>query len=295
MDKNDLNKLREIVGYDNVSDDECELIAYGIDADLLVEVKPVAVVRPGSAEEVSELIKFANQREIPITFWGGGTNVVGAHTSKKAILLDLTRLNKILEIDEESMTVTTQAGITWGKLVFELEKEGWTTGPFLHSGTAASVGGSVALCGNAITAAKYGLVGNQVVGLQVVLPNGKILRTGSGANPRAKNFYRYAWASDLTGLFIGSHGIFGVITEVTLKLYPLPEEKGFAGYVFKNLDSGTRALYEIQKRRIPITAAYLKLGINDPSYKPEESILSPISVEGTKEGKRQIRENKTDM
>jgi len=280
--RDDLGGLGKIVGNENISNDECELVAYGIDADLLVEVKPIAVVRPGNVEEVSKLVKFANQKEIPITCWGGGTSVVGAHTPEKAILLDMTRMNKVVEIDEGSLTVTTQAGITWGQLMFELEEKGWTTGPFLHSGLAASVGGSVVLCGNAITAAKYGLVGNQVVGLQVVLPNGKILRTGSGANPSTKNFYRYAWASDLTGLFIGSHGIFGIITEVTLKLYPLPQEKGFSGYVFGSLDSTTKALYEIQKQRISINAAYFKLGINDPSYKPEEAVLSPIAVEGTK-------------
>lgn len=277
--------LKRIVGSENVSDDDYEIICYSRDASADIPRMPFIIVRPRTTEQVLSIIRVANRTRTPVMPWGGASNVVGC-IIEGAMILDLTSMNKIVEIDEEAFTVTAQAGITWQELLYELSKEGWTTGPYLHSAPSATVGGSVVLCANGATSAKYGLVGDQVVGLQVVLPSGDILRTGSGANPTARKFIRYCYGSDLTGLFIGSHGLLGVVTEVTLKIYPLPETKAYYGYTFDSVEDASKAMYQIQKRHVPIESMYLETHESLKYFHPDvkaPAALIPIVVEGTEQ------------
>jgi len=220
--------------------------------------------------------------KIPVTPLGGRSNAVGAHPTG-AIVLDMTNVNKLVEIDEESLTVTAQAGMTWGDLLNELRKRRWTTGFIIHSFKTATLGGSVALCANGINEAKYGLVGEQVVGLEVVLPNGDIVGTGSGANTVAKKFTRYCYGSDLTGLFIGSHGILGVITEVTLKIYPFPDTMAFYGYTYESVEAAAEAMYQMQRGRVPVESIYIctEETLMPPIKAP--AALLPIILAGTNE------------
>jgi len=273
--------VEKIVGCENISDDDFELICYSKGCNPDAPLHPLMIVRPRTAEEISNILSIANRMKIPVACWSGATNVVGA-IAGRTILLDMTAMDKILEIDDENLTVTVQAGITWGKLITELELKGWTTGPCPQDGLASTVGGGVALCNNAVWSGKYGLVGEQIVGLQVVLPTGEILQTGSAANPNSKKFYRYGWASDLTGLFIGSHGILGVITEVTLKIYPLPEVKDSCGFGFESLESAIYALHKIQKERIPIDYAGIALKEHNPQFEFPATLI-PVIVSGAKE------------
>jgi len=275
------NAIEGIVGSEDISDDEFELVCYSKGANADVPQYPLMIVRPRTAEEISSILVLANHTKTPVACWSGATNAVGA-IAGRTILLDMTAMDKILEIDDENLTVTVQAGITWGELLTKLERQGWTTGPCPQDGLASTVGGGVALSNNAVWSGKYGLVGEQIVGLQVVLPSGEILRTGAGANPNSRNFYRYGWASDLTGLFIGSHGILGVITEVTLKMYPLPETRGSCGFGFDSLDSAISALNRIQKRRIPLEYAGIALKEHNPQFEFPATLV-PIIVSGTTE------------
>jgi glycolate oxidase len=273
--------IEKIVGSENVSNDDFELTCYSKGCNPDVPQYPLMIVRPRTVEEISSILVLANRVKVPVACWSGATNAVGA-IAGGTILLDMTSMNKIVEIDDENLTVSVQAGITWGELLTQLERKGWTTGPCPQDGLASTVGGGVALSNNAVWSGKYGLVGEQIVGLQVVIPTGEILQTGSAANPNSKKFYRYAWASDLTGLFIGSHGILGVITEVTLKMYPLPEVKESCGFGFESLESAIRALHEIQKTRIPIEYAGIALKEHNPQFEFPATLV-PIIVSGAKE------------
>lgn len=219
----------------------------------LEAVPPALVVRPGSIEEVQEIIRLANRTKTPIYVRGGGTSGSGTRGTKirSSILIDMTRLDNVVEIDEESLTVTAQAGITWGKLNAELEKRGWrlgVKGPY--SGYAAAIGGGVAYNSVAYASTRYGLIAEEVMSLKVVLPNGDILVTGTAVNPNAKRYYRYAIGPDLAGLFIGSLGTLGIIVEVTLRMYPKAEYSAYGAYAFRDYENAHACYYDWIKYQV---------------------------------------------
>lgn len=276
--------LENIVGPDNVSDDKLELICYSRGWTADIPRVPQIIVKPQTVEQVSNILRTANRMKVSVVLLGGQSNLIGH--PEGVLCLDLIEMNKMIEIDEGSLTGTAEAGMTWEEFLYHLSKKGWTTGPHLHSAPTATLGGSVALCANGGTSAKYGLVGHQVVGLEVVLPNGDIMQTGSGANPKAKNFVRYGYGSDLTGLFIGSHGILGVITKVTLRIYPAPEAQEIQAYSFNSLEAACKAVHEIQKKGIPIESAYIMTGIYLSFTYPDikaPAAIAPIVITGTNE------------
>lgn len=277
-------ELVRIVGADRVSDDPLELECYSRPwASPTIPKLPSIIVRPTNVEQVSAIVRSANRLRAPVTAFGGMSNCVGTWP-EGTIAVDMLDLNKTIDIDEESMTVTAQAGKVWGELLYEIGKKGWTTGFQMHSWKTATLGGSIALCANAATGAGFGLIGEQVLAVEVVLPNGGIIRTGSWANPSAKKFQRYCYGSDLTGLFIGSHGIFGIITGAAFKMYPLPEARAYYGYLFDTIEQAAQAEYELQRRKIPIESMYMRgprevLQSLDPSF-DGDAALQPIVVFG---------------
>jgi len=284
--------LEKIVGFKNVSDDDFEIEAYSRSWSCpTIPRRPIIIVRPNNKEQIIEVVHLANRTKIPIVPLGGKSNCCDAW-SKNAIAIDMTSMNKLIEVNEESLTVTAEAGMHHGELFYKLAKRGWTPGFRIHSLGTATLGGSIALCANGATSAKYGLLGEQVICLQVILPNGDVINTGSSANPQAKKFQRYCYGSDLTGLFIGSNGIFGIITEVTLKIYPLPETFNYYGYQFETMEAAARTVYEIQKRSfphggLPVESMYLTLGKESlemrkpPIY--AEGIIFPLVLAGRRD------------
>jgi len=279
--------LIQIVGSENVSDDDFEILCYSRSAECpSVSMEPIIVVKPRTVKDVSEIVRYANRKRIPVTPVGGKSNVIDAWP-RGTIAVDMASLNKLIEIDEMSMTVSAQAGMTWGNLYYELAKTGWTVGFKPHSWKTAALGGSVALCANQINGARYGLIGDQVVALEVVLPSGDIIRTGTGANTAAKKFQRYCYGADLTGLFIGSNGIFGIITEVTFKIYPTPEAYSYYGYEYETVEKAAETVYYLQRSSIPIESMYLLFGKDGlekmtPSIHAE-AIIFPLVLAGTKD------------
>lgn len=277
--------LIRIVGSENVSDDDFEIVCYSRTAECpSTSMEPIIVVKPRTVKNVSEIVRYANRRRIPVTPVGGKSNVVDAWP-RGTIALDMTFLNKLIEIDDTSMTVSAQAGMTWGNLYYELAKTVWTVGFKPHSWKTATLGGSIALCANQINGARYGLIGDQVVALQVVLPSGDVVRTGTGANPAAKKFQRYCYGADLTGLFIGSNGIFGIITEATFKIYPTPEAYSYYGYEYETVEKAAETMYCLQKSGIPVESMYLLCGkeglkrMTPPIH--AEAIIFPLVLAGT--------------
>ncbi|MCR8455794.1 MAG: FAD-dependent oxidoreductase [Crenarchaeota archaeon] len=171
MIQNLVQELAKIVGSDFVTDDYWVRRSYSMDSsmfELLDAKSPAIVVRPGSIEELQEIVRLANKTKTPIYVRGGGTACAGTRGTRmhESILIDTTRMDKIVEIDEESLTVTAEAGVTWGRLNAELEKKGWrlgVKGPY--SGYAACVGGSVAYNAVAYASTRYGLIAEEVISL----------------------------------------------------------------------------------------------------------------------------------
>ena len=196
-------------------------------------VSPDAVVYPQSRDEVKEILRFANEHRVPIVPFGQGSSLE-AHTLPihGGISLDLARMNHILEIRPEDFIARVQPGLTHGTLNAALADHR------LHfpvdPGWDASLGGMAGTNASGTNAVKYGVMRDQVLGLEVVLADGTVMRTGGMAMKSSAGY-------DLTGLFVGSEGTLGVFTELILRLYPLPERIVAARAVFPDIEAAGRA------------------------------------------------------
>jgi glycolate oxidase len=183
--------------------------AYGVRPQPAAEV---VVVKPGSTEEVAEVLKVANKHKVPVYVRGGGTGLVGgAIPTKPGVVVTLERMDRVV-IDSENMVAEAEAGATLGKLIEEAEKHNFMF-PAHPGDEGASIGGLIACNAGGSRAVKTGVMRNYVLGLEVVLPTGEVLKLGAKT---IKNNFGY----NLAHLFIGSEGILGVITRAYLRLYP---------------------------------------------------------------------------
>jgi FAD/FMN-containing dehydrogenase len=182
------------------------------------------IVRPISSEEISAIVQIANKFKIPMVPRGGGADLVGGSVTQGGILLDLTRMNNILQVNVDDFYCEVEAGITWGTLISKLHEKGLTTGVLgPGSGFSATIGGGLSNSTAGFGSTKYGVVPDICLGVEVVLPNpqGTIIRTGAAANKYAEPFCRYGVAPDFTGLFMGDVGTMGIKTKAFLKLFPI--------------------------------------------------------------------------
>ncbi|MHA2323186.1 MAG: FAD-binding oxidoreductase, partial [Candidatus Thorarchaeota archaeon] len=220
LDRAIYTSLENIVGTDFISDAQHVRWTYSKDFGIFPRHLPDIVIKPRTTPEIQAILQIANSEKIPIYIRGAGISYAGGVVpSAGGILLDLTRMNKILHIDRKSDSCTVECCAVIGMLMQELEKEGYIL--------VATVGGFLATSGvGSWGSALYGSIADLVLGLKVVLPNGDVVVTGSaGANLNANGqFTRYAGMPDLTGLFIGSEGTMGVITEIAFRIVPLPEK-----------------------------------------------------------------------
>jgi FAD/FMN-containing dehydrogenase len=233
--------------------------AYSMDSSPVPGYIPDAVIRPSTTDEVSEIMKLANKHKTPIYPRGAAASLVlmGVPLQPGGVSLDLTRMNKILEIDEDSMCVTVQAGITWGELEYELKKKGWYTGMVGPGpGLSTTIGGAISVASVYYGSAKYGTACDILLGLEVVLPTGEIIRTGSAALETAKRHTRYGIGLDSTGIFCGDQGIMGVKTEATLKLYPAPKATGFFVFGYEDGDNLLKAVHEMAALHVASDIGY---------------------------------------
>lgn len=245
------------MGKENVSSEQFVLISYSEDASPFEGKEPQVVVRPHSTEEVSELLEFASKNRIPVIGVGARSSINGAPIPRvdNVMMIDLTGMKDILSIDEDVMTVTVQAGITWSGLIHQLKERGYKLGfrgPY--GGNAGTVGGSISANSIGCGASAHGGACDGVVGIEVVLSSGEILRTGSnwknGSNKRKESFARYCTFNDLSGMFLGDHGTLGIKTAATLKIYPLPKGEAFSDFGFSNIEQATKAFHEIQQSHL---------------------------------------------
>jgi FAD/FMN-containing dehydrogenase len=249
--------LEEIVGPENVTDKEFELAAYARDWSYEGPLRPDIIVVPGSTEEVSGIMKLANRTKTPVCIRGGGTTTTGMSLPREGgIVIDLNRMDRIGEIDEDAMVITMQAGATVFKLIKIIEQKGWKIPLKPKFGSGVSVAGWASFNGVGAGGAIYGRVTDILVGLEVVLPTGEIVKTGSLSFKGAKQFCRYQGTGpDLTGLFLNTFGTMGVMTEITFRVYRKPETEGFIGYGFDTAEDAQEGI------RL-LTEANISYGIN---------------------------------
>ncbi|MHA1379765.1 MAG: FAD-binding oxidoreductase [Candidatus Helarchaeota archaeon] len=218
-------KLKKIVGND-VTDNVYIRYTYSKTGDSIYQELPDYVIRPKTSEEISEILQLANEERIPVVPRGGGAGLfAGAVPHYKGIVLDMTSMNNIIDINIEDQVVTTECGITWAALNAKLMEKGFYTGCMgPGSGMSAVIGGG--LSHNSVGGgggAKYGSCCKHAVGLEVVLPQGDIINTGSLCSKYVKEpFSRYGFGPDFSGLFLGDNGIYGIKTKATLRIYPKP-------------------------------------------------------------------------
>lgn len=213
-------------------------------------VTPAAVVRPTSTEEVAAVVRRCDERGIPVVPYGAGTGVCGgAAAMEGAVTLDLKSLDAILDLDEESGTVTVQPGLICQALEDHLRHRGWTLGHHPSSAHCSSVGGLLAVRSAGQASTGLGKLEDMVLGLEAVLADGTVFRAkavpGTAAGP------------DLARLFIGGEGTTGIITEAILRILPAPEVALDRGYLFPDLEAGVRGLRALMRTGLPPTVVRL--------------------------------------
>ena len=244
-----LKELEKIVGAEHVSADLEDRIAYSRDqiSPFVGTGLPDYVLRPGSVEEIQAMVRFAKENKVQITPYCWGTNVGGLTLAPGGILLDLRRLNKLIEINENTMTATIEPAVTFGVLRKEAKKKGLDIISIMGPYTGTIIGNYLA-ANIKLHAARYGL--DPVLSLEVVLPSGELLRTGSAAFPgheKMNPYFRCAYGPDITGLFRGSMGSFGIITKATVSLYPAGEVRESIHASFTAIEPALKAMQQIQK------------------------------------------------
>ena len=211
-----IRALREIVPGEGVIAAEDELRAYECDGLSAYRALPLAVVLPSTTAEVSDILRFCDREDIHVVPRGAGTSLSGgALPVTDGIVLGLGKFNKILDIDFENRTVTAQPGVTNLGITHAVQHEDFYYAPDPSSQIACSIGGNIAENSGGVHCLKYGLTTNNVLGLEMVLPNGDVVRLG-GKHLDSEGY-------DLLGLMTGSEGLLGVVTEVTVRILKKPE------------------------------------------------------------------------
>ncbi len=238
-----VSALAGVVG-DRLTRVASELEQHGRGETHFPPAPPDVVVYPETTEEVSAIVSLCSERDVPIIPYGAGSSLEG-HVSavQGGVSLDLTRMNRILRVSVEDLDVTVQAGVTRKQLVQALAGSGATF--FVDPGADATIGGMVATGASGTTSVRYGTMRENTMALTVVLADGSIIHTGSRARKSSAGY-------DLTRLFLGSEGTLGVITEVTLRLHPVPDAIAAATCSFATVDDAVDAVVALLQSGVPL-------------------------------------------
>ncbi len=254
-DLNIIGELEQIVGKSYCRTDQEARLTHSFDATPLFQSWPHAIVYPQNTEQVQAIMKIAHAEKVPVISRGSGTNL-GASTVpvQGGIVMVFTRMNKILEIDRNNLTATVQPGVITKQLHNAVETYSLFYPPDPGSMAISTIGGNIAQGAGGLRGLKYGTTTDYVLGLEAVLANGEVIRTGGKLT---KNVSGY----DVTRMLVGSEGTLAIITEATLKLLPKPAfQKTMAAY-FSDLDTAAEAVSAIIAARIiPCTLEFMDHG-----------------------------------
>ncbi len=285
-----LSQLMDAVGRENVSTRESDRLVNAVDVFWIPrlwadrgEIPAMAdsIVRPANAQEVSKVLAIANYYKIPVTTWGGGSGSQGgALPVTGGIILDTKRMNRVLDYNEESMTVTVETGMNFMQLEYYANEHGHSLMHYPSSLTCGTVGGFIAHNGIGVLSTKYGKIDDMCLSMEIVLANGDIIHT----LPVPK----HSSGPDLAAFFLGSEGTLGVVTKATFKLFAMPEVRKFRAFLFKDLAAGIAVGRDILKKIKPSimrlydqaeTASIIKkiLGVS------KDGVFMNLAVEGIAE------------
>jgi glycolate oxidase len=232
------DELRRLLGEEVVADDPETLAAHSGDKWFAAE-SPEIVVFAGSTTDVSALLQFASREKVPVTARGAGYGYVGGCTPiRKGIALSLMRMNRIKEIHFADAVAIVEPGVITSDLKAAVRAKKLFYPPDPASMKDCTIGGNVATNAGGPRCLKYGVTGNYVIGLEVVLANGEVLRTGGSVHKNKTGF-------NLIGLFVGSEGLLGVVTEITLRLLPLPPARATLSAAFATMSHAAEAVQEV--------------------------------------------------
>lgn len=232
------SELRQLLGNEAVADDVATLSAHSGDKWFAAEA-PEVVVFASSTSEVSKLLQFASSQKIPVTARGAGYGYVGGCVpARRGIALSLMRMNRITEVDFADAVAIVEPGVITADLKAAARAQKLFYPPDPASMKDCSIGGNIATNAGGPRCLKYGVTRNYVIGLEVVLANGEVLKTGGRVHKNKTGF-------DLIGLFVGSEGMLGVVTEITLRLLPLPPARATLSAAFATLAQAAASVQEI--------------------------------------------------
>jgi glycolate oxidase len=246
-----IDKLTLIVGADNITTSMQDMICYGYDATQM-EFLPDAVVHPANTEEVSEILKLANRERFPVFPRGAGSGFTGGSLPKSGgVVLVTTRMNRILRIDTENLIAEVEPGVVTEQFQQAVENVGLFYPPDPASLKFSTLGGNVAENAGGPRCIKYGVTRDFVMGLELVLPTGEIIRTGGET-------YKGVVGYDMTRLLCGSEGTLGVITKIIFKILPFPDAKKTMLTIFDSIDGAAKAVSTIIGNKIiPATLEFM--------------------------------------
>jgi glycolate oxidase len=237
-----LHDLKKLLGREGVLHEPEDLMLYEYDGSVET-ARPNCVVFPRTAGDVVEIVRLANRYQMPLVGRGAGTGLSGGAIARQGgIITSFARMDRILEIDAENQRARVQPGVVNSDLSVATEHLGLHFAPDPSSQKACTIGGNVSENSGGPHTLAYGVTTNHVLALEVVLPSGELLRLGNSALD--------APGYDLTGLFVGSEGTFGLMTEITVKLTRLPEATKTLLAVYDSVDDATETVVEITARGI---------------------------------------------
>ena len=249
-----INDLKKTLPSENILLKPEERYAYAFDASSVPEIKkiPDAVVFVENKEEVQKIVQIANKYSLPIVCRGAGTNTVGACIAEHGgIVLNFSKMNKILEINPDNMTARVEPGVVVGVLQKEVEKYGLYYPPDPSNLAVSTIGGSIAQNSAGARSFKYGVTKDYVIELTLVTAKGEIIKTGSNTIKNAAGY-------NLTSLFVGSEGTLAIVVEAALKLIVKPQSSRMVLAYFNSLQDTTKAVKSIIEHKIlPATLDFM--------------------------------------
>lgn len=245
-------QLEAVLGPGGVKDDPQSLVTHSYDGTPMQQALPDAVVYPASTEQVSGIMKVLHEHKIPLVSRGSGTNLCGGTVPVEGgVVMVMHRMNRILEVDLENLTATVQPGVITKDFAAHVESFGLFYPPDPGSMAISTLGGNIAENSGGLRGLKYGTTKDYVLGLEAVLADGRIIRTGGKLMKDVAGY-------DLTKLLVGSEGTLAIITEATLKLVPPPKAKKTMLAMFRDIYDAARTVSAIiEARIIPATLEFL--------------------------------------